>query len=321
MSDAIAILRSIAERCCRPHTLRRVVDPLLADLQAEHDQSHRREGRWQRMRLRIVAALLLARAVMAYEGLCGIAWLATVVRGHEPDATRLARQWFAALLVFVAALAALPGASVALSGAPLSPRAAALLLPQAVPYGLAAALTLAVLLSGQALARPALRRFVIAAALASSVAAFGLLAWVVPATNQMFRVEVAGRTLPPGPAELSLPELHRRLDPVRAVSWRAWPVADREYLVSLHTRWAVPATCLLLPWAAMLLGLRTRLGLVTRAGIGVAIVMTYLVALMALQVAGQGGHLHPALAIWLPNLGVLSMMPLLAHLPRHASVT
>lgn len=321
MSGGIAYLRAIAVRCCQPHTLQRVVDPLLADFQAEHDESQRCNGRWQRLCFWTTAALTLARAVVAYEGLGAIAWLASAARGDQPDATRLGRRWLASFVVCVAALVALPAASVALSGAPLSPRAVALLLPQALPYGLTAALTIAVLLSGQAMARPALRRLVIAAALAASVASFALLAWTVPVTNQMFRIEVAGRALPPGPAELSLPELHRRLAPARGVAWRALPVADREYLVSLHARWAVPASCVLLAWAAMLLGLRTRLGPATRAGIGVAIVMTYLVALMALQVAGQGGHLHPALAIWLPNLGVLSMMPLLAHLPPRASIS
>lgn len=321
MSGVVAFLRTIAIRCCQPHTLQRVVDPLLADFQAEHDASQRCDGRWQRVCFWTFAALTLARAVVAYEGLGAIAWLASVARGDQPDATRLARQWFAALLVCVAALIALPAASVALSGAPLSLRAAALLLPQALPYGLAAALTIAVLLSGQAMARPALRRLVMAAALAASIASFALAAWTVPVTNQMFRIEVAGRALPPGPAELSLPELHRRLAPARDVPWRALPVADREYLVSLHARWAVPASCVLLSWAAMLLGLRTRLGPATRAGIGVATVTTYLAAAMALQVAGQGGHLHPALAVWLPNLGVLSMMPVLTHIPRRATIS
>ncbi len=194
MSDAVATLRSIAVRCCCPQTLHRIVEPLLADLHHERGQAGRLDGQWQRLRFSIAATLAVTRAVVAYEGLRGMAWLASVAQGEHPDAARLGRWWLAALMFFVAALAGLPGAIMVNSGAPLSPRAAALLLPQAIPYGLAGALTIAVLLSGRAVVRRDLRRLVIAATLASSVTSFGLLVWVVPSANQEFRVDVAGQS-------------------------------------------------------------------------------------------------------------------------------
>ena len=75
------------------------------------------------------------------------------------------------------------------------------------------------------------------------------------------------------------------------------------HLMEQHKRVAIPFACLLFvflgtPFAVT----RGRSGRGLGLGIGVVIIFIYYLMLLTLEPVGRSGVIHPALAMWLPNI-------------------
>ena len=79
-----------------------------------------------------------------------------------------------------------------------------LLLPQSLPLTLPVVLLVGVLCGLRNRTVTArIRRAILAIGLTGSLASLGTIFWLVPAANQAFRVTIAGREVPRGPAEMT----------------------------------------------------------------------------------------------------------------------
>ena len=89
------------------------------------------------------------------------------------------------------------------------------------------------------------------AAILCSIASFVALTWVVPVSNQAFRVAALSDSfIPKGLAELTLGELRSRIEVNRRLGRDVSPTA-----MTYHSRWALAAAPIVLTaWAFLLIG-------------------------------------------------------------------
>jgi lipopolysaccharide export LptBFGC system permease protein LptF len=209
------LLRRLAALICRPETIERISDPILADLQHEDDAAVRDGHQWRRrwMRCRGYAAFWQAMAMQAGHSL---------VRGYResirPDGWLLARTLTCATAAFVALtllITSIPFFQWPARPGGVNPFLLFLtLIPQALPLTIPAAVCIAVLwsLRGRA-ASTALAALFLALAGIACVMVWTTLEWLIPDANQAFRELFAGGVLVRGLGELSLSELGARTDP------------------------------------------------------------------------------------------------------------
>ena len=201
-------LRSFAASWCGRDTMTRVIDPLIADLQLEHEEAARAGRRWKARLVRAVAWVAFIKVVVICVSRDGISWHGT---SAADDRRVLARvlAWSGAIMMVVIALLELPYVSVyAVALSELTPMRFVYLIPQGISLALPIGATLGVVLGlgGRAISAR-VRVFCLAFAVLASVAAFVNLGWVTPAANQAFRVLVSGGSVEPGIGELPLGQL------------------------------------------------------------------------------------------------------------------
>ncbi len=176
------------------------------------------------------------------------------------------------------------------------------LLPQAVPLAIAFGLPLGILSALRG--RLATRRVVwsvLGIAVGCATISFIVSGWILPATNQAFRVLVTGRSfLAPGANELTLPELTARL------AWLQRRAAVNDILAfafSYHVRLAASVAPIVM--AMFALSLRT---LTRRTAVSSIIVATALIvyvgygAVVVIGPALSGGWPPLWAFIWFPNM-------------------
>jgi lipopolysaccharide export system permease protein len=98
--------------------------------------------------------------------------------------------------------------------------------------------------------------------------------------------------------QLSLAELRRAL-----ASADLTPEQERRHALEFHSRFALPASCLVFALAGVPLGLQNRRS--GRAGgfsLAIGAILLYFILFSAGQSLGERGLLHPGVALWLPNL-------------------
>ena len=190
-------LRAMAARVCSAKTMERLIDPLVADLQAEYTEAIRQGRVWTSRRVRMVGyiAFLKVIAFIACEGA-----RRTLHDWTADDRQALARTiGFSISGIVVATLLLLvpplltsrlwtqmePASQVRLL-VYLVPQA----LPLAVPGGLAPGHSLR--LAGRDVSRRS-QGAVLVMALGCSVASFATVAWILPLGNQAFRQSFVGR--------------------------------------------------------------------------------------------------------------------------------
>ena len=284
-------LRLAAQRLLSEQTMKRVIDPVLADLQWEYDEALARGGRW-------LARAGLVRSYFGFGRALVRLALAAVRHGDNP-AANLARGAVVAAVVLVALTAALALPPVLQwprwqRDPVFAMRLFVLLVPQALPLSIPGGLCVAVLWE---MRRKAVTWRRVAAVLTLALAVTGIvwivLEWAMPQANQSFREMVAARitdgravTLTPGLNELGLSRLAQRTD----------PAAVRQY----QLLWA-------LCFASVSLGILA-LGLarfVRRAGSAVALATVlsgaYFVILWLSASTGARFAAHTAAAAWTPN--------------------
>jgi len=211
-------LRQVAARLCSERTRRRLVDPAIADLQAEVTAARRTGSAWHRLRalgagyLSVVKVLLIATCGDFRQG-------ATTWTPDEVASTR--RGALIALAVTTAAIAfftipvveQMPEADLG-----LTPYIVPSALPLSLPLGLAVAS--AWMLHAAVRTRKVAAVTLLTAAL-TSAAMFVNLEWVTPDANQAFRTLVLAKFDPPvasperGANELRFWELRERVRETR----------------------------------------------------------------------------------------------------------
>jgi hypothetical protein len=184
-------LRRFLARICSADTMSRVVDPTLADM------------RWESGRARWLGCVDLARA-LAVQFVASTPGALIRVYCDDGHAIPKAAGWSAAVALFFATLLSIPpltGSSLGLRDLPLR------LFVSLLPQGLALTLPLALLvgipvaLYRQTVSWRIVRRTV-GLSLVCAAATFVVLAWIMPAANQQFRVltfrMIQGRTIQSG---------------------------------------------------------------------------------------------------------------------------
>jgi lipopolysaccharide export LptBFGC system permease protein LptF len=177
-----------------------------------------------------------------------------------------------------------------------------LLLPQTLPLTLPGVLLVGVLTGTRH--RPiasATRRAVLGIALAGSLASFATIAWLIPASNEAFRVAVAGHHVSKGVEEMPFLSLR---DAALAARHDAVPVRAGRLFVAYHVRWALVGAAL--SFALFGLGVAAlRTGAAVSAGTGViayAVYTQYLFELGSVPPVIFNDEPLTILVVWLPNL-------------------
>jgi hypothetical protein len=205
-------LRAFAARWCRPDTMARVIDPLIADLQLEHEEAAHAGRRWKARLVRTVAWFAFIKVVV----LCVSRDAIPSREARATDDRRvLARvlAWSSAIMIVVIALLELPFISAyAPALHQLTPMRFVYLVPQGIGLALPIGATLGVVLGlGGREISTRVRVCCLALAALASAAAFVNLGWVTPAANQAFRSLESGR-IDPGIGELPLGQLVREIE-------------------------------------------------------------------------------------------------------------
>jgi hypothetical protein len=282
--------------------MERLIDPVIADLQHEHDSAsapgQSRERRWILLRGYLAFWTVVALHVP-------IVWTRRIVRELAVSDDRAVGR---AVICAIATMLALTAIFVA---APLQNvvrrdvnilRSLPLLLPQSLPLSLPFSILVGVLagLRGQTVTGRA-RRAVLTVGLAGSLASFGTIIWVMPATNHAFRATIAGRDVPKGPNEISVRALRGQALAIKhdgLVDWAGM------LLFSYHSRWALVGAALV--FAVFGLGVTAlRAGPAATAGIGTVGCIVYLTYFFELGMVRPSVFSDERVACglaWLPNI-------------------
>ncbi len=292
-------LRAFAARTCSDDTMARLVDPAIADLQAEYSQAVRDGRKWLSRWVRLVGYIAFAKVFVLCE------W--SPIDDARPLTRAVCSSLIAialvtALLFWSASSQWLAGASSQLDAWRLVP----FLLPQALGISIPVGVMIGVAtgLAGQRISA----RLAMAVGMMAVVCSIGSAAnldWLLPHANQAFRITIARRIgivpSPRGESELTLAELDRLIErrggsPVGSYEWN---ISNRAR-ISYHMRWALPFATLALTLFAMSLVACTRRRWAIGAGI-VAAIFGYYMLIYLCRVLALSHDLVPPVAAWLPN--------------------
>lgn len=301
-------LRSLARRVCSPDTMRRVIDPLLADLQFEHDNAMKAGQILRARRLQFGGYLAFWRAL----GICATrASIGAIQAADEGALGRTIGYSAAAISAIALLLALLPFSQVERRMTDVNPgKLFVYLLPQAVPLAIAFGLPLGIVIArrGRSVTRHVVWS-VLAIAVSCAAISFVVSGWVLPATNQAFRVLVSGQpNVARGANELTLPEVTARLAWLRR---RASVNDTLAFAFSYHARLAASFAPIVTALFALSLGTVTRRTLVSSIVIALAlIVYVGYGAVVVIGPALSGGWPPLWAFIWFPNImfGALSLV-------------
>jgi lipopolysaccharide export LptBFGC system permease protein LptF len=310
-------LRGLALRLFDPATLEYVIAPALADLQLECIGADS-QGPWRRRWICLRAYLSFWSAVVVY--------LWSNLLDGSSDRDSVDRRTLARMLVSgAAALSAVIGALVlvvpfTMVGSMARLRisfggnifyAFALLVPQAMPIAIPAALVFGALWGVRHRPAPrSVRRTILLMGVCGSLLSATLLEWAIPRANQAFRVVVFQngdhRTLPPekGANELTWRELGDRITRLQALG----PPAElRQMRLAYQGHIAFATTPLIFSAFAIGILRRRRTRWSTWGGLfALAAFVSYYALIGFNQLVGNG-TLSPFTVAWTPNAVALAL--------------
>lgn len=304
MTRAARRLRAFAARWCDLRTLERFIDPLLTDWRTEDEEATRAGRRWRRRRLWIEYHLAFAR-VMAAEEAREIR--RTLVDRGRADHHAIRRTVRLAGIGVTTATVILMLPFVGQFGL-RSFRSVLYLIPQAIPLAIPVGLMLGTLwgLGWSGVSRR-IAAVMLAMAMAASGASLIMIGWVVPAANQAYRAERAGRSPARGLNELTLDELGRRLGAVRAGErgLRESPREQRLLAWTYYSRLSIAVA----PTALTIFALAVaRRGRHSRWYIGLAgagAIWGYYLLLYGARGMAIDPYWRLIAAVWLPNVALV----------------
>ncbi len=260
-----------------------LVDPVIGDMQREHEQAIREGRLWRSRWILVTGYLAFSKAVALYVPI---------------RARRTLRGWAASGTgTLGSALGAAAVAMIALNALFIAPPLLRsrfdgwtawlilLLLPQSLPLTLPVVLLVGVLCGLRNRTVTArIRRAILAIGLTGSLASLGTIFWLVPAANQAFRVTIAGREVPRGPAEMT-PRVQR--EQALAMNAQGRPRQGGRLLVEFHLRVALGGAALV--FALFGLGVTAlRAGRAATAGIAIIFCALYIHYIFQLSTCQRG---------------------------------
>jgi hypothetical protein len=299
-------LRAAAARVCAKQTLERVVDPIVADIQTEHEEAVR-AGRWWR------AAWIRISGYSAFWKAVGLQTLQSGPRALwnciAEDGWTLGRTIAYSLVAFISFTLLLSASPMIHSYSRFGLKLTLLLLPQSIPLSIPVALPLAVVCSvyGTRLRARRIRGVLVLAIVATLLAFAAML--IVPNANQAFRVALAEElglrgitkySLPRGMNELSLSELARES---REYDASGFPERARKVRRAYHIRFALPAATFVLSLLALGIGGTVR----GRARRVLAMVIAFGLYWATLALQEWNTILPPIVSVWAPNIVFTAM--------------
>jgi len=303
-----ARLRAIAARLCCAHTMERLVDPTLADLQAEYENAAGRTRKWERRWILVLGHIALIRVMAVHGGMRAVGFL----RCSTADDRRALRRTVgasAAITSVGTVVLMVPFLKYLSRGRSGSVELALYLIPQALPVSIPVGLTFGILWGlGKVAGSPRSRTLIVLLATLASVASFTTLAWVGPIANQAFRVSMIGHPVPKGVNELTLGELRRLLEP-GTVEQRpfAAPANLRSLALTYHSRAALAGAPLVLALFALALTRRRQYGRIVPLLAGCLAIWGYYVVMYSARRLGLDHIVSVSAAAWAPNV-VLSIV-------------
>jgi hypothetical protein len=286
-------LRAFAFLICNDATMARVIDPAIADLQAER------------------GALSAYLAVLKVIVLCALGGAVGTIQSWPVDDRRNAWRTVGmssiALVLVTLALTVPAYFSVGAyrQSVPLVP-ALLRLLPQALAISVSISLMLGLSFSlGGRVASGRVKAAVVAIAVVCSMATFLNIGWLTPAANQSFRLLYAARLgISPAPVrtglpELSLGELRHKVQSAEAIGVS---VSDLDLELTYYARWVISFAPVVL--AVFMLSIITRRVVRTWALALIAVVTLFghYVVMYFARTLAFAGDLPASLAIWMPNI-------------------
>lgn len=206
-------LRALAARVCSATTMERLVDPVVADLQVEYEQSVRESRPWKGRWTLLVSYFAFVTVML----LCGIFGTRQAWRNWSVDDQRAFNRtllWIAVAIVASTVVVGLPSLlrvpdMLSINANARIEHLILYLIPSTLTFGVPAGLAIgaALGLSQRERSRRLLAAIGLVAVL-SSLASLVNSAWVTPIANQSYRVEVIGDfSVRKGQNELTLTEL------------------------------------------------------------------------------------------------------------------
>jgi lipopolysaccharide export LptBFGC system permease protein LptF len=291
-------LRAFAARWCSDQTTTRVIEPLVADMQAEVHDALANGRIWRSRWVRLAGYSTFLKVIV----LCGATRVARGMRDWPAgDRVALIRTVGIASLVLTASTALLM-TNVLRYLAAGRQDLLLYLIPQAITVALPTALTCGIIcgLGGRVVSRR-LRSCVLAIALGCFFVSFAAMGWIIPTANQAFRVAVSGQAdMSRGLSEMTRGELSQRLASAEETGSSTSSVRRLDW--TYQQRLALPCAAVALALVAVGAAPRRprRAWVLWAAAYGVCAGYYLLFALA--QIAGKQGSLPIFLAAWLPNL-------------------
>ncbi|HEY9461681.1 MAG TPA: LptF/LptG family permease [Vicinamibacterales bacterium] len=304
-------LHALAARVCSEKTMERLIDPAIADLQAEYAAATDMTGRW----LALLAGYVAFAKVALWCAMSGAA--RTQNNWTQEDHSGLVRILWrsAAAILCLTLLILLPelsrmGEMLETFGSDASRfRLMTFLLPMSLPMSLPIGLALGAALGAHG--RTPSRRLIGAimlVAFATAAASLATMAWVIPASNQSYRVEMLRRDVPKGDRELSFGEL--KLAMATADMRRS-----QHLLFEFHKRLSIATAPVTFAALALVLVIRRRLWRTVSIAAVVAGSFGYYVALWLAEAFNKGGVLSPQFSAWMPQIALL-LTTIVVGVPR-----
>jgi lipopolysaccharide export LptBFGC system permease protein LptF len=295
-------LRELAQRLCNRTAMERLIDPALADLQHEYKDAARGGQVWRGRWIRLAG--------------CAAFWKLAVIAAaryplHERIATDERAVW--RTVVFSASAAGVLTAILVLPAlrtvrhpdVVTTARLMLFLVPQALAVAIPVGLVFGILFGlRDRMATAQARWTIMALGLASSAAAFIIVAWLLPAGNQAFRELAAGRQVMRGLNELTLGEL-RSADASR--TWGGVTPRRQAWEFQLRIALAFAPLALNLLSLGLMTATRRRYGRLAMAIAASTVVFGYYLLLFSGRQDALDGWLSPVLGAWAPNLVCLAI--------------
>ena len=295
-------LRTAAARVCARQTMERLIDPIVADLQTEHEEAVR-ERRWWRVAWTCARGYAVFWKVVALHMVLSAPH--ALWNGMAADGWALGRTMAYSLVGFIALtllLSALPMVEF-YSRIPNIP-ATLLLVPQAIPLSIPIALPLGIV-CGMWTTPVSSRRIggaLVLAILATMLSFAAML--IVPDANQAWRVVVAQElglrgvtkySLPKGMSEMTFSELAAGS---HEYDVRGFPETARKFRRAYHLRFALPAATLVLSLLAIAIAGPVR----GRAWRVAVMVVAFGLYWATLALGELNIHLAPVVSVWAPDI-------------------
>ena len=302
-------LRAFAARWCQARTMERLVDPTVSDLQIEYEDAVKRGRRVESVRIWIVAHVALIEVIALQAALR----ILESLRDFTSDDRRAVLRTLAASTAFMIAgtlvIAAIPFATFVSRSGPHSPALALYFVPQVLPLSIPIGLTFGILWGcGRTPASRRTRAAVLSLAFGASVVSFVTLAWIVPVSNQAFRVSMMGRPIPRSENELMLGEMRRRFEPGTGQLTAVAASSDSRRLgFNYHTRWALGSAPFVLAVFAVALTTRRQWIRAMPFLAGCLVISGYTVAMYFARGLGLDRTISPFAAAWAPNAALLML--------------